>query len=64
MAYTTRNSGKVIAVRNPATEEIIDTAHAANAIDVNLAVTAAHDAFPAWKMTPAGEKAEILHEVA
>lgn len=36
-AYTTGNSGKVIEVRNPATEEIIDTAPAANANNINLA---------------------------
>lgn len=63
-AYTTGSSGNVIEVRNPATEEIIDTAPAANATDINLAVTAAQAAFPAWKKTPAAEKAEILHEVA
>ncbi|MBV9227940.1 MAG: aldehyde dehydrogenase [Chloroflexi bacterium] len=62
--YTPGNSGKVIEVRNPATEEIIDTAPAANAADVELAVSAAQAAFPAWKKMPAGEKAELLHEVA
>jgi acyl-CoA reductase-like NAD-dependent aldehyde dehydrogenase len=63
-AFTAGNSGNVIEVRNPATEEIIDTAPAANAADINLAVTAAQAAFPGWKKTPAGEKAELLHEVA
>jgi acyl-CoA reductase-like NAD-dependent aldehyde dehydrogenase len=62
--YTSGTSGKVIEVRNPATEEIIDTAPAANAADVELAVTAAQAAFPAWKKLPAGQKAELLHEVA
>src|SRR5215471_1180215 len=63
-AYSVGTSGKVIEVRNPATEEIIDTAPAANAADVNLAVSAAQAAFPAWKKLPAGQKAEMLHEVA
>ncbi len=63
-AYNGGSSAKVIEVQNPATEEIIDTAPAANAADVNLAITAAQMAFPAWKKTPAGEKAEMLHEVA
>lgn len=63
-AHTASSSGKVLEVRNPATEEIIDTAPAANAVDVELAVTAAQAAFPAWKRLPAGEKAEMLHEVA
>jgi acyl-CoA reductase-like NAD-dependent aldehyde dehydrogenase len=62
--YTTGRSGKVIEVRNPATEEIIDTAPAGNAADVERAVTAARAAFPAWKKLPAGQKAEMLHEVA
>ncbi len=63
-AFTTGNSSNVIEVRNPATEEIIDTAPAANAADINLAVTVAQAAFPGWKKTSAGEKAEMLHEVA
>src|SRR5215471_17402540 len=62
--YSTGNSGKVIEVRNPATEEIIDTAPAANTADVDAAVTAAQAAYPFWKKLPAGEKAEMLHEVA
>src|SRR5438094_5860247 len=62
--YTSGNSGNVIEVHNPATEEIIDTAPAANATDVDAAVSAAQAAFPAWKKLPAGQKAEMLHEVA
>lgn len=63
-AHTASSSGKVFEVHNPATEEIIDTAPAASAEDVELAVTAAQAAFPVWKRLPAGEKAEMLHEVA
>src|SRR5690242_3354316 len=62
--YTSGTSGKVIEVRNPATEEIIDTVPAAEGADVELAVSAAQAAFPMWKKTPAGQKAEMLHEVA
>src|SRR5260370_18823602 len=62
--YTSGSSGNVIEVRNPATEEIIDTAPAANAADVEQAVSVAQAAFPAWKKLPAGQKAELLHEVA
>jgi acyl-CoA reductase-like NAD-dependent aldehyde dehydrogenase len=62
--HTSGTSGNVIEVRNPATEEIIDTAPAADADDVELAVSAAQAAFPAWKRLPAGQKAELLHEVA
>ena len=62
--YTAGSSGNVIEVRNPATEEIIDTAPAADAADVEQAVSAAQAAFPTWKKLPAGQKAELLHEVA
>src|SRR6266705_127128 len=62
--YTSGSSGNVIEVRNPSTEEIIDTAPAANAADVDAAVSAAQAAFPAWKKLTAGQKAELLHEVA
>src|SRR5215469_13824106 len=62
--YTSGTSGNIIEVRNPATEEIIDTAPAANAAGVDLAASAAQAAFHAWKKLPAGQKAEILHEVA
>src|SRR5713226_3058167 len=62
--HASGTSGSVIEVRNPATEEIIDTAPAANAADVDLAVSAAQATFPAWKRLPAGQKAEMLHEVA
>ena len=62
--HASGTSGSVIEVRNPATEEIIDTAPAANAADVDLAVSAVQAAFPAWKRLPAGQKAEMLHEVA
>lgn len=62
--HTTGSSGAVIEVHNPATEEVIDTVPAGDARDVEAAVTAAHAAFPAWKRVPAGQKAELLHEVA
>ena len=62
--YTAGSSGRVIEVRNPANEEVIDTVPAGNAADVEHAVTAAQAAFPAWKRLPAGQKAEMLHEVA
>lgn len=63
-SYTSGRSGQVIEVHNPATEEVIDTVPAANAQDVEEAVSAAQTAFPAWKKLPAGQKAELLHEIA
>ncbi len=62
--HTSGRSSSVIEVHNPATEELVDTAPAANAADVDDAVSAAQAAFHAWKRLPAGQKAELLHEVA
>ena len=56
--------GRVFEVRNPATEEPIDTAPRAGAADVERAVGAARRAFPDWRLTPGLERAEKLHEVA
>ena len=61
---TSARSGKVLEVHNPATEELIDVVPAADAGDVEVAVSAAQAAFPGWKRTPAGTKADLLHEVA
>jgi acyl-CoA reductase-like NAD-dependent aldehyde dehydrogenase len=49
---TPGSSGRVIGERNPATEEMIDTAHSANVADVDRAAAAAQAAFPAWKRLP------------
>ncbi len=57
-------SGQVIAVHNPATEEVLDTIPAGNAQDAAHAVDAAAAAFGEWKRVPAGQRAEMLHEVA
>jgi acyl-CoA reductase-like NAD-dependent aldehyde dehydrogenase len=57
-------SGQVIAVHNPATEEVLDTVPAGNAQDAARAVDAAAAAFGEWKRIPAGQRAEMLHEVA
>lgn len=50
--HTSGSSGQVIEVRNPATEEVIDTAPAANAADVNAAVSAAQAYNRLWHRTP------------
>jgi len=63
-SYTSGASDQVIEVHDPATEELIETVPAGNAADVDQAVTAAQAAFPAWKRLPAGQKAELLHEMA
>ncbi len=57
-------SGQTIPVQDPATEEIIDHVPAGNAEDVRAAVDAASGAFRDWRRLSAGERAEMLHEVA
>jgi acyl-CoA reductase-like NAD-dependent aldehyde dehydrogenase len=57
-------SGQTIPVQDPATEEIIDRVPAGNAEDVRAAVDAASAAFREWRRLSAGERAEMLHEVA
>ena len=57
-------SGQTIPVQDPATEEIIDHVPAGNAEDVRAAVDAASAAFREWRRMAAGERAEMLHEVA
>ena len=53
-----------IEVINPSTEEVIGTVPAGEARDVDLAVAAAREAFPAWAATPAAERARLLVAVA
>ena len=57
-------SGQTIPVQDPATEEVIDSVAAGNAEDVRAAVDAASAAFQGWRRLSAGERAEMLHEVA
>ena len=63
-AWKNAADGRVFEVRNPATEEIIDTAPRASVTDVDAAVAAAKRAFPDWRRTPAIERAERLHRAA
>ncbi len=53
-----------IPILNPATEEAFDESPRGTAQDALDAVAAAKAAFPAWKRTPANERAAALHEVA
>jgi betaine-aldehyde dehydrogenase len=57
-------SDEVIAVINPATEEVVDTVAAGTAEDARRAIEAANEAFPSWRRVPGVEKAGLLHEVA
>lgn len=63
-SFVLAKDGRTLAVHDPATEETIAYAPAGSAPDVSAAVDAASAAFPAWRRMPAGERAELLHEVA
>ena len=58
------SSGMLYDVHNPANpEELVGQAARGNADDVNLAVEAAHKAFPAWSSLSYQERAEYLSKV-
>ncbi|MGW4909132.1 aldehyde dehydrogenase family protein [Streptomyces sp. NPDC004270] len=54
----------VISVTSPVTEETVATIPAGSVEDVDLAVRAAADAFPAWSQTSVDERVEMLHRLA
>jgi len=53
-----------IDVINPATEELLEEVPAGGKEEVERAVQAANQAFPAWRRMPATERAVLLHEIA
>lgn len=62
--WRTSLSGQLYEVHNPANpEEIVGQAARGNADDVNLAVEAAHKAFPEWSSLSYQERAEYLRKV-
>ncbi|QRP49100.1 aldehyde dehydrogenase family protein [Amycolatopsis sp. FDAARGOS 1241] len=52
-----------IAVENPATEEVLARIPEGTADDVDRAVRAAREAFPAWSATTRAERAELLRKL-
>jgi betaine-aldehyde dehydrogenase len=56
--------GPALDVEDPAREETIATLGTASAEQVDAAVAAAGEAAPAWGAMPAGDRAELLHEIA
>jgi len=58
------HSSGAIEVRDPASEEVIDSVPRGTAADVDDAVAAARRAFPGWRARPANERAALLHGVA
>jgi acyl-CoA reductase-like NAD-dependent aldehyde dehydrogenase len=57
-------SGAAIPVENPYTTDTIVEVPAASPEQVDAAVAAAREAWPGWARTAAGERCELLHEVA
>jgi succinate-semialdehyde dehydrogenase/glutarate-semialdehyde dehydrogenase len=55
-------SGKHDEVRNPATQEVVDTIPRGTAEDITRAVEAADRAFPGWAETPFAQRADILYK--
>ncbi len=58
------HSKQAIEVRDPATEELVDSVPRGTPQDVEDAVAAARAAFPAWRRCVANDRASMLHEVA
>jgi succinate-semialdehyde dehydrogenase/glutarate-semialdehyde dehydrogenase len=56
-------SGKTIAVRNPATGEVIGTVPALSAAETRAAIEAAQAAFAGWRATLAKDRATILRKL-
>ncbi|MGE0066483.1 MAG: aldehyde dehydrogenase [Solirubrobacterales bacterium] len=57
-------TGAAVAVENPFTTATIATVASASPEQLDAAVAAARAAWPAWGRMPAGERCELLHEVA
>lgn len=57
-------AGAPLAVENPYTTETIASLGSASPEQVEAAVTAAREAWPGWAHATAGERCELLHEVA
>ncbi|MFI7109916.1 aldehyde dehydrogenase family protein [Nonomuraea sp. NPDC050227] len=63
-SWNASTSDESIEVANPATEEIIDRVPAGTPDDVEAAVTAAREAFPAWSDTSAAQRGKLLGHAA
>jgi len=57
-------SGATMAVRNPATGEVVDTVPRADREDTRRAIDAAVAAFPAWSALPPHQRAQVLLRAA
>jgi malonate-semialdehyde dehydrogenase (acetylating) / methylmalonate-semialdehyde dehydrogenase len=59
--WVTSHATNVFDVHNPATGDVIGRTPLSTAADVDAAVTAAADAFPAWRDTPVNARAQVLY---
>ena len=57
-------SGKKFAVENPFNQEIIAHVPDSNKVDINMAVSAAKSAYIDWRLMSAGERRDLMRELA
>lgn len=57
-------SGRTYSDHNPATGELVATVADSGREDLEAAIAAAHAAFPAWRLTPAPRRGEVLFRAA
>ncbi|KAF0231355.1 MAG: succinate-semialdehyde dehydrogenase [Beijerinckiaceae bacterium] len=62
--WTKADSGKTIAVTDPATGAAIGTVPNSGKVETKRAIEAAHAAFPAWRKKTAAERAALLGKLA
>lgn len=58
------HSGETIELTNPATRKTLAYIQAGDAVDVDLAVTAAYDAFPKWSKSSPAQRQALLRAIA
>ncbi|WP_054313323.1 NAD-dependent succinate-semialdehyde dehydrogenase [Mesorhizobium sp. 1M-11] len=58
------SAGEMIAVINPATEEVIGTVAKASEVDLGEAVSAAQRGFSVWRKVPALDRAQIMRRAS
>ena len=62
-AWRCPSSTEFFEVSNPATGELLARTPMSTTADVDTAVQAAADAFPAWRRTPPGERVQYLFKL-
>jgi aldehyde dehydrogenase (NAD+) len=63
-SFVEPRSGAWFKSLNPSSEEVLAEVAEGGADDVNAAVLAARDAFPAWRDTPGRERAKVVYRIA